>query len=195
VVREAAAFGRIPSELVAKRLELLREFVPGATRAAVLVNPANAAQTESTLTALQPAARAMGLQIQVLEAATRLEIDAAFAVIARERHDVLFVASDTLFSSRRVQLVNLTMRQAIPTAFSNREFAEIGGLMSYGTSLLDAWRQSGAYAGRVLRGAKPAELPVLQSTQFELVINAQTARTLGLAVPPSLLATADAVIE
>ena len=104
----------------------------------------------------------MGLQIQVLEAATRLEIDAAFAVIARERHDAFFVASDTLFSSRRVQLVNLTMRQAIPTAFSNREFAEIGGLMSYGTSLLDAWRQSGSYAGRILKGAKPGDLPMFR---------------------------------
>ena len=182
-------------ELVAKRLEILRELVPRAARVAVLVNPAYAAQSESALSELQPAARSMGLQMQILNAGTRQEIDATFAIMGRERPDALFVSSDTFFTSRRVQLVNLAMRYAIPTAFPNREFAEIGGLMSYGTSIFDAWRQSGSYAGRILRGAKPADLPVAQSTKFELVINAQTASILGLTVPASLLATADEVIE
>ena len=182
-------------ELVAKRLELLRELVPGAARVAVLVNPAYTAQTESTLRELQPAARNMRLQMQVLNAGSRQEIDATFAVMTRERPDALFVSSDTFFTSRRVQLVSLAMRYAIPTAFPNRESAEIGGLMSYGTSIFDAWRQSGFYAGKILRGAKPADLPVAQSTKFEFVINAQTASILGLTVPPALLATADEVIE
>jgi putative tryptophan/tyrosine transport system substrate-binding protein len=153
------------------------------------------AQTESTLRELQPAARNMRLQMQVLNAGSRQEIDATFAVMTRERPDALFVSSDTFFTSRRVQLVSLAMRYAIPTAFPNRESAEIGGLMSYGTSIFDAWRQSGFYAGRILRGAKPADLPVAQSTKFEFVINAQTASILGLTVPPALLATADEVIE
>jgi putative tryptophan/tyrosine transport system substrate-binding protein len=182
-------------ELVAKRLEILRELVPRAVRVAVLVNPAYAAQSESALSELQPAARSMGLQMQILNAGTRQEIDATFAIMGRERPDALFVSSDTFFTSRRVQLVSLAMRYAIPTAFPNRESTEIGGLMSYGTSILDAWRQSGSYAGRILRGAKPADLPVAQSTKFELVINAQTASILGLTVPASLLATADEVIE
>ena len=182
-------------ELVAKRLEILRELVPRAARVAVLVNPAYAAQSESALSELQPAARSMGLQMQILNAGTRQEIDATFAIMGRERPDALFVSSDTFFTSRRVQLVSLAMRYAIPTAFPNRESAEIGGLMSYGTSIFDAWRQSGSYAGRILRGAKPADLPVAQSTKFELVINAQTASILGLTVPASLLATADEVIE
>jgi putative ABC transport system substrate-binding protein len=185
----------LAGELVAKRLELLREFVPRAARVAVLVNPAYVAETESTLRELQPAAGAMRLQFQVLKAGTRQEIDAAFAMIARERPDALFVSSDTFFTSRRVQLVSLAMRYAIPTAFPNRESAELGGLMSYGTNIADAWRQSGSYAGRILRGAKPGELPVVQSTKFELVINAQTASILGLTVPPTLLVTADEVIE
>jgi putative tryptophan/tyrosine transport system substrate-binding protein len=182
-------------ELVAKRLEILRELVPRAVRVAVLVNPAYAAQSESALSELQPAARSMGLQMQILNAGTRQEIDATFAIMGRERPDALFVSSDTFFTSRRVQLVSLAMRYAIPTAFPNRESTEIGGLMSYGTSIFDAWRQSGSYAGRILRGAKPADLPVAQSTKFELVINAQTASILGLTVPASLLATADEVIE
>jgi ABC-type uncharacterized transport system substrate-binding protein len=182
-------------ELVAKRLEILRELVPRAVRVAVLVNPAYAAQSESALSELQPAARSMGLQMQILNAGTRQEIDATFAIMGRERPDALFVSSDTFFTSRRVQLVSFAMRYAIPTAFPNRESTEIGGLMSYGTSIFDAWRQSGSYAGRILRGAKPADLPVAQSTKFELVINAQTASILGLTVPASLLATADEVIE
>jgi putative tryptophan/tyrosine transport system substrate-binding protein len=182
-------------ELGAKRLELLRELVPGAARVAVVVNPASAAQNEFTLRELEGAARATRVQIQILNAGTRQEIDAAFAVIARERPDALFIPSDTFFSARRVQLVNLATRYAIPTAFPNRESAEIGGLMSYGTNISDAWRQSGSYAARILKGAKPADLPVLQSSKFELVINAQTARMLGLTVPDKLLVAADEVIE
>jgi putative ABC transport system substrate-binding protein len=182
------------SELVAKRLELLRELVPGATRVAVLVNPA-VRPAEQTVTDAKEAAHVMKLQVQVLNAGTRQEIDAAFETLARERPDILFVGTDTFFTSRRVQLVNLSTRHAIPTSFTNRESAEIGGLMSYGTNVLDAWRQSGAYTGRILKGAKPADLPVVQATKFELVINAQTARMLGLTIPPRLLSIADEVIE
>jgi len=183
------------AELTAKRLELLRELVPAATRVAVLVNPANAANTETTLREVEPAARAIGLQIQVLNAGTIREINAAFATFARERPDVLFVGIDPFFNSRRIQLVNLATRHALPASFPARDFAEAGGLMSYGANIADAWRQVGSYAGRILKGAKPADLPVVQSSKFELVINAQTATMLGLAVPPQLLARADEVIE
>jgi putative ABC transport system substrate-binding protein len=162
---------------------------------AVLVNPAAAATTESTLRDLEPAAGAMGLQIQVLNAGTSREIDAAFAIIVRDRSEALFVGLDVFLNSRRAQLVNLASRHAVPAAFSNRDFAEIGGLMSYGTDIAATYRQLGAYAGRVLKGAKPADLPVVQESKFELVINAQTARMLGIAVPPTLLALADEVIE
>ena len=182
-------------ELVAKRLELLRELVPAATRVAVLVNPANAANTETTLKDVEPAARAIGLQIQVLNANTSREIDAAFATIVRERPDALFVASSPFFTSRRVQLVHLAARHAIPATYAGRQYVEVGGLMSYGANVADAWRQLGVYAGRILKGAKPADLPVVQATKFELVINHQTARMLGLTVPPTLLARADEVIE
>ena len=182
-------------ELTAKRLELLREMVPGAARIAVLVNPANATTTETTLRDVAAAARVMGLQIQVLNASTSREIDAAFATFVRERPDAVFVGLDVFFISRRVQLVNLASRHALPATYPLREFAEVGGLMSYGTNIADTFRQIGVYAGRILKGAKPADLPVVQSTKFELVINAWTARMLGLAVPPTLLATADEVIE
>ena len=181
-------------EVTAKRLELLRELVPGATRVAVLVNPANPA-TETTLRDVEPAARAMGLQLQVLQASTSREIDAAFATFVRERPDALFVGGDSFFGSRRFQLVNLASRHAVPTTFSNRDFAEVGGLISYGANPADAYRQVGVYAGRILKGAKPADLPVVQSTKLELVINAQTARTIGLTVPDKLLVAADEVIE
>jgi putative tryptophan/tyrosine transport system substrate-binding protein len=181
-------------EVTAKRLELLRELVPGATRVAVLVNPANPA-TETTLRDVEPAARAMGLQLQVLKAGTSREIDAAFATFVRGRPEALFVGGDSFFVSRRFQLVNLASRHAVPATFSNRDFAEVGGLISYGANPADALRQVGVYAGRILKGAKPADLPVVQSTKLELVINAQTARTIGLTVPPSLLAIADEVIE
>jgi putative ABC transport system substrate-binding protein len=182
-------------ELVAKRLEILHELVPKAVRVAVLVNPANHAQTETTLRELTGAAPGIGLDIQVLNASTSREIDAAFATLARERLDALFVASDTFFTSRLIQVVNLATRHGIPTSFPNREFAEHGALMSYGASIADAWRQSGLYTGRILKGAKPADLPVMQSTKLELVINNQTARMLGITVPQTLLASADEVIE
>jgi putative ABC transport system substrate-binding protein len=183
------------AELAAKRLDLLRELVPGAARVGVLVNPVNATTTESTLRDVEPAARAIGLQIQVLNASTSREIDAAFATFVRERPDAVFVGADSFFVSRRVQLTNLAVRHAVPAIYSARDFAEVGGLMSYGASLTDASRQMGVYTGRILKGAKPADLPVVQSTKFELVINAQTARMLGLTVPQTLLVAADEVIE
>ena len=181
------------SELTTKRLGLLRELVPGAARVAVLVNPANTANAETTLRDVEPAARAMGLQIQILQASTSREIEAAFATFVRERPDALFVGPD--FVSRRVQLVHLATRHAIPATYLLRDFAEVGGLMSYGVNITDALRQVGVYAGRILKDAKPADLPVIQSSKFELVINAVTARMLGLTVPPSLLSIADEVIE
>jgi putative tryptophan/tyrosine transport system substrate-binding protein len=183
------------AELTAKRLGLLRELVPAATRVAVLVNPANAASAETTLREVEPAARALGLQIQVLNASTIREIDAAFATFARERPDALLVGTDPFFSSRRVQISLQAMRHAIPATYSTRDIADVGGLMSYGTSFPDSYRQVGAYTGRILKGAKSADLPVVQSTKFELVINASTARMLGIEVSPSLLARADEVIE
>jgi putative tryptophan/tyrosine transport system substrate-binding protein len=183
------------AELAAKRLDLLRELVPGAAHVGVLVNPVNATTTESTLRDVEPAARAIGLQIQVLNANTSREIDAAFATFVRERPDAVFVGADSFFVSRRVQLTNLAVRHAVPAIYSARDFAEVGGLMSYGASLTDASRQMGVYTGRILKGAKPADLPVVQSTKFELVINAQTARMLGLTVPDKLLVAADEVIE
>jgi putative ABC transport system substrate-binding protein len=183
------------SELSAKRLELLRELVPTAVHVAVLVNPANVSSMQSTLRDLEPAAHAMGLQLRVLNASTSREIDAAFEIFLRERPDALFVGNDGFFTSRRVQLVNLASRHAIPAAYSNREIALAGGLMSYGTNIADAFRQVGVYAGRILKGAKPADLPVVQASKFEFLINAQIARLLGLTVPPTLLSTADEVIE
>jgi putative tryptophan/tyrosine transport system substrate-binding protein len=183
------------NEVVAKRLRLLHDLVPKAVRVAVLVNPANAASAESTLRAVQEAAPAMGLQIPILKASTIGEIDAAFATIARERPDALFVGPDAYFSARRVQFATLTARERIPSAYSNRDPVEAGGLMSYGTNLADTYRQVGVYTGNILKGAKPTDLPVLQSTKFELVINLQTARALGIEVPPGVLSIADEVIE
>jgi putative ABC transport system substrate-binding protein len=182
-------------EVAAKRLELLRHLMPGAVRIAVLVNPANARIAEVELQEVEPAARAMGLQIQVLKANSSGEIDTAFATLGRERPDALFVGTGPFFSDRRVQLVQRAAHVAIPAAFGGREYAEAGGLMSYGASIVDAHRQIGVYAGRILRGAKPAELPVVQSTKFELVINLRTAKALRLEVPPTLRALADEVIE
>jgi putative ABC transport system substrate-binding protein len=183
------------SELTAKRLGLLRELVPGAARVAVLVNPANATNTETTLRDVEPAARAMGLQIQILKASTSREIEEAFATFVRERSDALFVGNDAFLTSRRVQLVHLATRHAIPATYTVRDFAEVGGLMSYGVTITDALRQVGVYAGRILQDAKPADLPVVQASKFELVINAVTARMLGLTVPSSLLTIADEVVE
>ena len=181
-------------ELAAKRFEILRELVPGAVRVAVLLNP-NAMTTEALVQDAQAAARAMGLQIQVLNASSSKEIDAAFATLAEERPDALFIATGPPFSARRVQLVQLAAYHRIPAIYPLRLYAEIGGLMFYGASLTDAYRQVGVYTGGILKGAKPADLPVVQSTKFELVLNAQTARMLGLTIPPTLIARADEVIE
>jgi putative ABC transport system substrate-binding protein len=182
-------------ELVAKRMELLRELVPAANRVAVLVNHANATNTETTLRDVQSAASAMGLQIQVLKASTSGEINAAFGTFVRERPDAIFVSLDPFFGSRRVQIVHLASYHRVPATYGNRDIVEAGGLMSYGSNVTDANRQMGVYAGRILRGAKPADLPVVQATKFELLINAETARMLGLTVPATLLASADEVIE
>jgi putative tryptophan/tyrosine transport system substrate-binding protein len=183
------------AELTAKRLELLRELVPGAVRVAVIVNPAGGGDAEATLRDVEPAARTMGLQLHVLNASTSREIDEAFATFGSERPDAVFVSLDPFLNSRRAQLVNLAARHAVPASFSNRDFAEIGGLMSYGTNIADSFRQIGVYVGRILKGAKPSDLPVVQASKFELVINHQTARMLGITVPPTLLAAADEVIE
>jgi putative ABC transport system substrate-binding protein len=183
------------SEVVAKRLGLLHDLVPKAARIAVLINPANTAVAEATLRDTPEAARAIGLQIQVLKASTSREIEAAFAILVRDQADALFVAPDGLFASRRVQLATLAARHAIPAAYSVREQVEAGGLMSYGTDLVDAFRQTGVYTGQILKDAKPADLPVLQSTKFEFVINLQTARALGIEVPNSIQLLADEVIE
>ena len=182
-------------ELTAKRLEVLHGLLPTATRVAVLVNPADVSTTETTLRDVEGASRAIGLEIKVLHASTSGEINAAFASLVREPPDPLLVGSGNFFFSRRVQLVNLASRHAVPASYGAREFPEIGGLMSYGASVAEAYRQVGVYVGRILKGAKTAELPVVQSSKFELVINAETARMLGLTVPPSLLAVADEVIE
>jgi putative tryptophan/tyrosine transport system substrate-binding protein len=182
-------------ELAAKRLELLREVVPGAARIAVLVNPENVTNTESVLRDVGAAARTMGLQTQVLNASTISEIDAAFATLVRERPDALFVSPDPFLLDRRVQLALLAVLHKLPAIYQDRLNVEAGGLMSYGASVWDAYRHIGFYTGRILDGAKPADLPVVQSSKFELVINASTARMLGLTVGDKLLATADEVIE
>src|SRR5215468_9199395 len=177
-------------EVVAKRLRLLHDLLPKAVRIAVLVNPANAPATESTLREVKEAAPTLGLQIQILNGTTIREIDAAFATLARERPDALFVPPDAFFTSRPVQFATLTAVNKIPATYSSRDFVAVGGLMSYGTDYADGYRQVGVYIGRILKGAKPADLPVVQSTKFEFVINLQTARALGIEVPPGLVAIA-----
>src|SRR5450631_464845 len=183
------------NEVAAKRLRLLHDLVPKAVRIAVLVNLAKASTEEFTLRAVQEAAPTLGLKIQILNASTIGEIDAAFATIARDHSDALLVAPDAFFVSRRVQFITLTARDRIPATYSLRDYVAIGGLMSYGTNLADSFHQVGVYTGSILKGAKPADLPVVQSTKFEFVINLKTAKALGLTVPPNLLATADEVIE
>ena len=183
------------TELAAKRLEILRKLVPGAKRVAALVHPTDASVTETTLRELKSAARSVGLEIVVFAANNSHEIDIAFESIARQRLDALFVGQTAFLNARRVQLVQLAASRMIPAAYSSREFTEIGGLMSYGSDITDAYRQIGLYAGRILKGAKPADLPVVQASKFELIINAQTARMLGLTVPQQLIAGADEVIE
>ena len=182
-------------EVTAKRLRLLHDLVPKAVRIAVLVNPAGGPSTASTIRDVQEAASAVGLQIRILTAGTIGEIDAAFATFGQERLDALFVAPDAFFTSRRVQFATLTARDRIPATYSQRDLVDSGGLMSYGTDLADMFYQVGIYAASILKGAKPADLPVLQSTKFEFVINLQTARALGIEVPPAVLSIADEVIE
>jgi len=185
----------LTAEVTATRLDLLRELMPSATRVSVLVNPVNATNTDTTLREMAAAARTTGLQVKVLNASTSREIEAAFATLLHERPDALFVGAEPYFYGRRVQLVVLAASHRLPAIYSQRDFVEAGGLMSYGTNIADAFRQIGVYAGRILKGTKPADLPVVQASKFELVINLPTARVLGLEVPPMLLARADEVIE
>jgi putative ABC transport system substrate-binding protein len=182
-------------EVLAKRLELLLRLAPGIVSVALLVNPDNPTIAETTVRDVEAAARAMALQVRVLNANTSREIDAAFETFAHARPDALFVGSGAVFNARRVQLAHWASYYRVPATYSGRQYVEAGGLMSYGASATDAFRQMGAYAGRILKGTKPADLPVVQSTKLDLVINAQTARMLGLTVPPMLLAIADEVIE
>jgi len=183
------------AEMAAKRLGLLHDLVPKAVRIAVLVNPAIAQISETMLRDIPQAASALGLQTQIFNVSTSREIEAAFANLVHKRADALFVAPDGFFASRHVQFAILAAHHRVPAAYPIREFVEAGGLMSYGTDIVDMFRQVGVYTGQILKGAKPADLPVLQSTKFEFVINLQTARALGLEVPPGLLTAADEVIE
>jgi ABC-type uncharacterized transport system substrate-binding protein len=185
----------LANELEAKRLELLHQLVPRAARIAVLVNPADVRNTDTTLREVGEAARSFGLQVQVLRASTAREIEDVSAAIEQERPDALFVGSAAFLNIRRVQLVQLASYNRLPITFSLREAAEAGALMSYGPSIEDAYRQWAVYAGRILKGANPADLPVVQASKFELVINQSTARMLGLTVPDKLLVAADEVIE
>jgi putative tryptophan/tyrosine transport system substrate-binding protein len=182
-------------EVVAKRLRLLHDLLPKAARIAVLLNPANAGSAEATLRGVQEAAPAIGLQIQILNARTIGEIDAVFTGFARERPDALFLAGDGFFTDRRVQFATLTARDRIPASGATSDFVKAGGLMSYGTDLTETYRQTGVYTGRILKGEQPTELPVLQSTKFEFVLNLQTARALDIEVPPGVLSIVDEVIE
>jgi putative ABC transport system substrate-binding protein len=191
----ATGFNYFGREVISKRLALFHDLVPSAARIAVLLNPGNAGLSEATLTAVREAAPVLGLEVLVGNAGTSGEIDAAFAAFKRERAEALFVMGNNLFSIRRVQFATLAARDGLPTSYGGRESAEAGGLMSYGTDILDAYRQVGVYTGRILMGTKPADLPVVQATKFEFVINLQTAKALGLTIPPGVLALADEVIE
>jgi putative ABC transport system substrate-binding protein len=190
----ATGYSLLSAELTAKRLGLLREMVPRAAKVAAILDPV-LPQTDTTLRELEAAASAMGLKLQILKASTSGEINSAFAALAQERPDALFVSNGALFEARRVQLVNLASRHAIPASYSGREYVEVGGLMSYGPNRVESFRQVGAYTGRILKGAKPGDLPVVQPTKFEFVINAQSAGLIGIEVPPALLAIAGEVIE
>ena len=183
------------SELAAKRLDLLRELLPRAARVAVLVSPVDATNTASTLRDVEAAARALGLQVEVLNAETSREINAAFENVGRDRPDALFVGATPRLTGGASKWSSWRRFHRLPAVYPVRDFVEVGGLMSYGANIADFTRQLGIYTGRILKGAKPADLPVMQSSKFELVINAETARMLGLAVPPMLLARADEVIE
>src|SRR5262245_9201649 len=190
----ATSVNFLVAELASKQLGLLHELVPAAVRVGLLVNP-RAPQTELATRDVAAAASALGLQIDVVEASDSREIEVAFRTLVRNRADALVIGPDSFFASRRLQLATLATRHAIPAVHNIREFAEAGGLMSYGTSPTEAYRQVGIYTGKILKGAKPADLPVMQSSKFELVINLSTARALGVEVPPTLLARADEVIE
>ena len=183
------------AELAAKRLELLRELVPAAARVAVLLNPSETAIAAANSRDVETAARAMGLELRILNASTRDEIDAAFAILATDRPDALFISSGPFFSDRRVQLAHLATRHALPAIHASRLYPEVGGLVSYGASIASAYRQAANYVGRILKGSKPADLPVVQSSKFDLVINLHAAKLLGLTVPATVLARADEVIE
>jgi putative ABC transport system substrate-binding protein len=191
----ATGYNFFAAEITAKRLELLHVLVPKAVRVAMLVNPANAPVADTTSREAQEAARAIGLQLHILNASTDDEIEAAFDIIAHDRPDALFIPADAFFVSRRVQLATLTARYRIPAAYPTRENVEAGGLMSYGPAISEMWRQVGVYTGQVLGGAKPADMPVIQSTKFDFVLNLKTAKTLGLDVPMTIQMTADEVIE
>jgi putative ABC transport system substrate-binding protein len=183
------------AETEAKRFGLMHELVPRATRFAVLVNPANVRYTEGTSKSVGQAARTFGIEVVFFKASTPAEIDAAFAAMSRERVDALFIGGEAFFASRGVQLATLTARERLPASFASRELVQAGLLMSYGTNLADMARQVGIYTGSILKGAKPADLPVTQATKFEFVINLQTAKSFGIEVSPMLLARADEVIE
>jgi ABC-type uncharacterized transport system substrate-binding protein len=185
----------IIGELTSKRLALLRELVPAMSRVAVFVNPANPARAEMQTKDAESAGRAMGLQVRIFDVGSAAEISAAFSALAQDRMDALFVVPDPFFVTRRVQLATLSAHYSIPSSFSVRELPESGGLMSYGTNAVNGYYQAGSYAGRILKGTRPADLPVVQSSKFELVINAETARMLGLTIPSSIIAIADEVIE
>jgi len=182
-------------EAVAKRLGLLHELVPKAVRIAVLLNPISDPTAETTLQEVEKAGRAIGLQTHVLNASTSREIDMAFATVARERYDALFVAGDGFFASRRAQFATLTAREKIPAAYANRDHVVAGGLMSYGANIVDTFRQVGVYTGNILKGVKPSDLPVVQSTNFQFIINLTAAKALGIDVPPTLLSLADELID
>jgi len=191
----ATGLNYFTAEAVPKRLGLLHELVSKAVRVAVLVNPGNLGTADATARQVQDAARLIGLSVDILKASTSRDIEDAFATMVRDRTEALFVAGDGYFSSRRAQFATLSARHGIPASFANREYVESGGLMSYGTDAANRFRQVGAYTGQILKGAKPADLPVVQSTKFEFVINLGTARLLGLTIPETLLATADEVIQ
>jgi putative tryptophan/tyrosine transport system substrate-binding protein len=191
----ATGVSDIGVELGAKRLGLLHELLPEAARFAALVNPNNPFITEPFVAEMQTAASAIGRQIEVVTASTKSDIDAAFGTLVKERADAFLISPDALFVSRRVQLVTLAARHVLPALYHRREFAEAGGLMSYGSNLTDQFRQTGVYTGRILKGEKPAEMPVQLPTNFELVINLQTAKTFGIKIPTTLLSRADEVIE
>jgi putative ABC transport system substrate-binding protein len=191
----ATGINSFSQEITGKRLRLLHDLVPKAVRIALLINPNNVSSAKTTLQAIEAAAPTMGLQIRVLKATSSGEIDAVFAELAHDRPDALFVAPDAYFNSRGVQFSTLAARERIPAAYSDREVVSAGGLMSYGSDLPDMARQVGVYVGRILKGAKPGDLPVLQSSKFQIAINMQTARALGIEVPSGVISIADEVIE